>query len=385
MKIWKNKAGEKRLKRYPFAGAQSHQAWDAADEWIVSRLPVHSETVMITGEAFGALGTAWGSGDITAAGDSVMSFEALKENRKLNPDSSGKLSIIKTTDAPPEVDSRTAFSKIFIRLPKSLELLDIYLKMVIPYADAETEIWLGGMEKRWSRGTVKATEKYLSVTEVFPFERHARWIQYKKSANADTTLTTELAKTIECDAWDLERYPLSICPSPSVFSNSSTDPGTSAFIQAFPGLAAKEADSIVDLGCGSGILGLCAASINPEALITFTDESYLATASAEKNFTYNKLSSQTNFLVTNGATGVEDSSQDLVLCNPPFHYQNIQSREPAEFLFGEALRVLKPGGTVQVVGNSHLGYQKLLVKFFPDAKDVYQNSKFTVLRGRKAN
>ena len=49
-------------------------------------------------------------------------------------------------------------------------------------------------------------------------------------------------------------------------------------------------------------------------------------------------------------------------------------------MFEEARRVLKTGGTVQIVGNSHLGYHKHLRRFFPEALEVYRDSRFTVLR-----
>lgn len=381
MKIWNSPAGELRLKRYPFAGEKSHQAWDAADELIAVRFPKQAQPVLIVGEAFGVLGTLWGKAKISALSDSFLEFEALNENRKLNPDrTEGTVSRIKSTQSEADQGEPAFFKKIIIRLPKSLELLDTYIRLSLKHAADGAEIWLGGMDKRWNRGVVGVTERLLETVTIFPFERHARWIQYRKKASADKMPAAARVSAIE---WDLERYPISILSAPSVFSSAVLDSGTAAFVEDFPESAAETSTTIVDLGCGSGILGLCAAYNNPEAKVIFTDESFLAIENAKSNYELNKLSTEAVFLITNGAIGLADESVDLVLCNPPFHYQNIQSREPAEFLFNEARRILKPGGTIQIVGNSHLGYHKLLPNYFSLVKEVFRDNKFTVLRGIK--
>ena len=383
MKTWNSPAGKTCLKRYPFPGERSHQAWDAADEWITRHNPELADPksrkrILITGEAFGVLGTVWGNSDISALNDSLLSQSALNENRAMNPElTKGALTLIPTTGEA----QVSVVDKIFIRLPKSLEMLEIYIRKSLQFADADTEIWIGGMDKRWNRGVQKITERYLTVSEMFPFERHARWLKYSQSETAAAkSQNTDGAMSV----WQLEKYPLSIISTPAVFSGSGIDSGTAAFIDAFPEAATKKADVIADAGCGSGILGLCASYLNPEAKVIFTDESYLAVEAAEKNHQLNSnrgdIGKNARFLSTNGLKGLSDKSIDLFLCNPPFHYQNIQSPEPAKFLFSEAKRTLKPGGTIQIVGNSHLGYHKLLKEYFYDIDEVYRNSKFIVIR-----
>ncbi|HAK45083.1 MAG TPA: hypothetical protein DCO79_04075 [Spirochaeta sp.] len=384
MKIWKSPAGILKLKRFPFAGDASHQAWDAADEWIINRFAdypaVKTRPTAIVGEAFGVLGTALGGGKITALSDSLMSLLSLEENRKLNPSADGPLTVIKadTDFNSPDKAKFEMADKLIIRLPKNLELLEVYIRLSLSLADENTEIWLGGMDKRWNRGVQKITDRYLETAERFPFVRHARWIKYRIKAESEKP-----ASSFKSGEWELERYPVAILPAPAVFASAVMDAGTAAFIEKFPEAEAEAAEVIVDLGCGSGILGLSAAYLNPEGRVIFTDESSLAVANAEANFRNNEFTAAADFLQTNGADGIADASVDLVLCNPPFHYQNIQTREPAEFLFGEARRILKPGGTVQIVGNSHLGYHKLLKDYFIKARDVYRDSKFTVMRGKR--
>ncbi len=375
MKTWESPAGKLNLERFPFPGDKSHQAWDAADEWILRRFPAPPANILIAGEAFGVLGTAWGKSGITALNDSFLSLNALEKNRRLNPETViGRLEKTGTTSSL--TGNSSAVDIIFIRLPKSLELLEIYVRLSLEYVSAGTEIWLGGMDRRWNKGVGKLMEQFLLVSEIFPFERHSRWARCTTPAGDKTDMTATPCK----QTWTLEKYAVKLCSSPAVFSSAAIDPGTAAFLGAFPEQEVKSAERIADLGCGSGILGLCAAQLNSEAKIFFCDESYLAVRAASVNSELNGFDTRAEFRVTNGLEGITDNSLDLVLCNPPFHFQNIQTIEPAEFMFSEARRVLKPGGILQIVGNNHLGYHKHLKKYFSDTRTVLHNTRFTVLR-----
>lgn len=373
MKIWNSPAGTIKLKRFPFEGQRSHQAWDSADEWITGRFPKQEGRILVIGEAFGVLGTAWGERPLSAAGDSSLSLSALERNRMQNPQkNTGALSIIRSTELD---DAEGGFDRIFIRIPKSLSLLDFYLSKAVNLAGADTEIWLGAMDKRWSSGVRKITDRYLQTVEVFPFERHSRWIKFRMS-------NTAIPSQAGGQEWKLEKYPLKFKAAPDVFGSAGLDEGTAAFLQAFPEEEIMEGGLIADMGCGSGTLGLCAAYINPEASILFTDESYLAVKNTEENYRLNNLTAGAEFQTANGLGEIKTESADIILCNPPFHFQNIQSREPAEFLFSEAARALRSGGLIQIVGNSHLGYHKLLGNYFKDVREVYRDRKFTVLTAR---
>ena len=391
---WKSPAGILRLERFPFKGDKSHRALDAADEWIASKLPDLSagspeQRILLTGEAFGVLAALWGRNDITVLSNSLLSLRAAEHNRSLNPllcsGSFRAAGITEPLQNSSEAGAGTVgtgqkpFGTAVIRIPKSLELLEIYIRETLWRAGPETDIWLGGMDRRWGRGVKKITDAWLSAGEVFPFERHARWIRFRPGENHrfEEVGGTRAEKS---SAWSAGRYPVKIIPAQAVFSSKSIDQGTAAFLEGFPEDDVMSAGRIADLGCGSGILGLCAAALNPGAHITFTDESFLAVKAAAENARLNGFADRTSVMTANGLSGVDNETLDLVLCNPPFHYKNIQSREPSEFMFKEAARCLKKQGVLQIVGNSHLGYHKHLQRFFKNVSIVYKNSKFSVIR-----
>jgi 23S rRNA (guanine1835-N2)-methyltransferase len=142
---------------------------------------------------------------------------------------------------------------------------------------------------------------------------------------------------------------------------------------------------IVDLGCGNGLLGIIAASVNQQSEVVFADESYMAVASARQNFaTAFDRNREAEFEVTNCLQGVADASKDLVLNNPPFHQQNVTGDGVAWQMFSEARRVLKPQGELWVVGNRHLGYHAKLKKLFGNCNLIASNNKFVILKAIKS-
>jgi 16S rRNA (guanine1207-N2)-methyltransferase len=164
----------------------------------------------------------------------------------------------------------------------------------------------------------------------------------------------------------------------NVFSVGALDLGTRFFLPWIP--AHDEPLRIADLGCGNGILGLCAAQRCPGATVDFFDESFMALASAEGNFSRACPGREARFIAADGLAGVPDQSYDLILCNPPFHQQHVVGDFIARQLFMDAHRALKSGGELRVVGNRHLGYAQMLRRLFGSADVLAVNPKFVVIR-----
>src|SRR5262249_22275942 len=97
---------------------------------------------------------------------------------------------------------------------------------------------------------------------------------------------------------------------------------------------------VVDLGCGNGVLGVRIAFNNPNAEVTFIDESYRAVASAEATFRANLGHERTaRFLLRNGMFEMANGAPPLKgsiersLTNPPFHASHAISDATASQMF----------------------------------------------------
>ena len=79
----------------------------------------------------------------------------------------------------------------------------------------------------------------------------------------------------------------------------------------------------------------------------------------------------------------EPGTMDLLLCNPPFHQGTTVGDFVARQMFRDAHRVLRPGGLLRVVGNSHLRYESVLGRPFGSSEVLARNPKFTIVDARK--
>ncbi|MCU1402427.1 MAG: SAM-dependent methyltransferase, partial [Microbacteriaceae bacterium] len=73
-----------------------------------------------------------------------------------------------------------------------------------------------------------------------------------------------------------------------------------------------------------------------------------------------------------------------VVLNPPFHVGSTVHSGLADSLFEEAARVLRPGGELWTVYNSHLGYRPVLRRLVGETREVARNAKFTVAMSRRS-
>lgn len=136
---------------------------------------------------------------------------------------------------------------------------------------------------------------------------------------------------------------------------------------------APEARRLVDVGCGSGAIGVTLA-LETKAEVWATDISPAAVGVARENAA--RLGAEVRFVVCDVLAAIADRSMDLVVSNPPYVafgeaaglQHEVQGFEPHVALFAgetglefyerlaaEGTRVLRPGGRLIV----ELGYRSL--------------------------
>lgn len=190
-----------------------------------------------------------------------------------------------------------------------------------------------------------------------------------------------------------------------VFGGASEDHGgrmlTGAAIRLLRGwVTGDDADAsppaplhVLDLGCGNGQVSLgvlhalrdhLGSPENPALHVTATDVAADAVVSAQR--TLKPYDAHATVTWGDAAKALPGESVDVVLLNPPFHEGAAVDASLADNLVAAAARVLRPGGVLLLVHNSHLRYRPLVGRTFggPSAlTEVARDRRFTVLRAQK--
>lgn len=370
------------LRRYPeHLQHSSWQAWDSADEYVIEHIEslesdFKDKNLLIFNDESGALAT-WFSQqgntwkNVDWVNDSYVAHQSCSANLEANECDANKVNLLDSlSDIPHRPDV------VIIKIPKTSALLHHQLIQLQKMVSAETVIIAAGKTKSIHKSTLALFEKYLGETKTS--------LAKKKSRLVFTTATG--------DKQDPDSYPtqwylneLSINNHANVFSRHQLDIGGRFLIENLPDCKDK---TVVDLGCGNGIVGLSALNHFENCKVVFTDESYMAVASAKLNVKNNfpELLEKCEFLVTNCLDNYpvdEFGSPDIVLCNPPFHQQHGITDHIATQMFEDSYKLLNSGGELRVIGNRHLDYHHRMKNLFGSYAVIASNKKFSILSAVK--
>ena len=363
--------GEFELRRYPPRRRELLRAWDAADEYLLQRLyesNLRQRQTLIVNDSFGALAVALQQLSPDSWSDSWLAHQALRENLKRNacdPDSVRILPSTQTPDKSPDL--------VLFKVPKSLALLEDQLIRLKPLLTQSSRVIVAGMVKTMPSSLWKMLESIIGPSETSRAQKKARLIE----VSVDPQL--HLPENPYPRRWTLEGTAFEIINQSNVFSRERLDIGTRFLLQHLPRTEGPR--EIIDLGCGNGILGLMAARQNPEASLSFIDESYMAIASTRANFKQiDPTLQRAKFYLDDGLAEFQKHAADLILCNPPFHQSHAVGDAVALSMFRQSASVLRDRGELWVVGNRHLDYHFKLRRWFSSVDVVTSNKKFVILR-----
>lgn len=348
-------------------------AFDAADEYLLNHLHAEglaqSAQVLVLNDSFGALATSLADkAHVTSSGDSHLGFLALNDNLKRNRPNAAVRFI------PAHQPLTGEFDVVLIRIPKTLALLEAQLIELQGKLKPGARVLAGAMLKHLPRAAGDLLEKYTGHVQALLAVKKARLL-----------LVTPQARPVAVSPYpthyQLDKPALSLINHANVFCREGLDIGTRAFLPFLPKDLGRA--EVADLGCGNGILAISCALQNPEATFTLADESYMAVQSARENWQAHLGERPVTIRADDGLAAQDAHSLDVVLCNPPFHQQQVVGDFLAWRMFNQAHRALRVGGSLWIVGNRHLGYHATLKRLFRGVEQVGANPKFVILKATK--
>ncbi len=370
-KTFESAFGSFQLERLPRRKRELLRAWDAADEYLLQQLEsldLSASRPLIINDSFGALSIALSQLNPVSWSDSWLAQQAARENLITNNLDDSVVEFLPST-----AGLSGNFDLVLIKVPKNLALLEYQLIQLKPHLHNDSKVILAGMVKSMPATIWKMLEQIIGPTETSLAYKKARIV----TAKPDPGLAP--VKSRYPTSWKLENTEYTLLNHANSFSRDRLDNGTRLMLQHLP--ASEGAIDIVDLGCGNGVLGMIAAEQNPEANMSFIDESYMAIASARHNMQQlTNYTGHADYVNADGLKSFADDSCDLVLCNPPFHQQQAQLDTVALSMFAESARALREGGALWVIGNRHLHYHNKLKSWFRQVELVASDRKFVLLK-----
>lgn len=284
---------------------------------------------------------------------------------------------------------------VLMRLPKSVHALEDRARRLAAAARTSghdgLEIIAGGRVKHMTRAQNDA------LATVFSEVRASRGIGKSRALiAAELRETVAAPETVDGSARIAVRgqqRPLALRGVGAVFGGASADAGSRLLLETLDrALTARELtapdaplSAAVDLGCGNGLITAYLAAALPEASVLGSDLDADAVRSTRATLAANDLEREgVETSWDEALSQVAEASQDLVLLNPPFHDGTAVDATLVQGLLDAAARVLRPGGQLWFVHNSHLRYRTEVERRVGPVRQRARDRRFTVLSAQRA-
>jgi 16S RNA G1207 methylase RsmC len=162
---------------------------------------------------------------------------------------------------------------------------------------------------------------------------------------------------------------------PGVFSWDHLDEATEILAEV---MTVNADESVLDIGCGAGALGIVAATLSGTGRVVLLDADADAIRSATRSAAAARLSS-VRAATSDVASAVLGERFDVVVTNPPFHVGKATDLAvPLQFIH-DARQVLSPGGRMYLVANRTLPYERVIHQRFGNIATLHDGQRFKVL------
>ncbi|WP_409343427.1 class I SAM-dependent methyltransferase [Paenibacillus sp. MBLB4367] len=164
-----------------------------------------------------------------------------------------------------------------------------------------------------------------------------------------------------------------------VFSKKGIDFGSRLLIET---MEISSGHQVLDVGCGYGPIGLCAAVLAKPGMVTLLDVNERALGLAKENAGRNGIGNVT-VMQSDALAGVAGRKFDRILTNPPIR----AGKEVVHRIFEQAAEALTPGGQLWVVIQKKQGapsaFAKLEQLFDGHVAEMSKEKGYRIFRAEK--
>ena len=163
---------------------------------------------------------------------------------------------------------------------------------------------------------------------------------------------------------------------PGVFSADGPDPGSRLLAEALPGRIGAR---LADPGAGWGWLAAQLLEHDGVEEVHLIEADHAALECARRNIS----DSRARFHWADATRFRPDEPFDAVVMNPPFHTERAATPELGVDFIASAARMLAPQGTLWMVANRSLPYERALGAAFRDIAELAGDGRFKLFRAAR--
>jgi 16S rRNA (guanine1207-N2)-methyltransferase len=322
-----------------------------------------------------------GAGRVVLTDRNVLAVEAATRTLAANGVRNGEVLLTHGAGSHP-----TAFRAdvVAIRIPQERLALLQLLHDAFRVLKVGGKCYIAGATNEGIKTAARTLEKLFGSAIVLARDSTHRLVVAAK--RSDTPGTDEELSTpyVSPDAFNelratLRGRELQLFTRPGTFSWDHVDEATQMLASA---MQVNEGESVLDLGCGCGALGIAAAGLSRTGSLTMVDADVEAVRSAARSAEANGVA-RFRALPSDVASAVLEERFDVVVTNPPFHVGKATDLDvPLQFI-RDAWQVLAPGGRMYLVANRTLPYERAVARQFGNIATLHDGARFKVLAATK--
>ncbi|OPX56207.1 16S rRNA (guanine1207-N2)-methyltransferase [Oceanospirillum multiglobuliferum] len=290
-----------------------------------------------------------------------------------------------------------AYDHIVLFMPKAKEQARFLMAQLLPLLKSGAQFWLVGE----NNGGIKSADKLILATAEAVLPEGSYQLSKADKAKKSMLISLQRAYDIEQAAyqpfgatpWQLEwQLPedaerlallneLTLISLPGVFSHGRLDEGTALMLKHLPRIKESKLRQrrVLDMGCGTGVIGLSLLKRTPELALTFCDVNAMALEATRRSLALNQMTG--DVVASDMWQGITERF-DLIISNPPFHTGQKTDYDLADRFIRQAKQHLKRNGELRIVANRFLKYPDIIEASFGHCERIAETGKFCIWSAR---
>ncbi|MFW5691305.1 MAG: class I SAM-dependent methyltransferase [Chloroflexota bacterium] len=299
----------------------------------------------------------------------------------------GQVAALAVTDAvyPP---AEPIYDAVLMLAPEGRDYARTLMWRAVHALKPGGSLYIAGSTREGAKAIIKDAEALFSAVTTPIYKRSHRVGRALKGETAPQAYPADWARRDGITGEPTEPQfridetaygPLEVAVMPGVFGWHELDDATAFLLESVDLTALGQADAVLDMACGCGVIGALAAK--HAGRVVLVDDNLLAVRCAAQTVERAALTNA-EVRASDVYSALDGQRFNLILCNPPFHREFNVSTNVALRVIREAAGHLLPDGKLVIVANAFLNYEDAMGEHFRYVRVSHQDGRYKIIEGR---